>query len=91
MCTLRRLRSAWASAQSDQRLRCPQEESLGAKLSIDCREDSDQTGQMPRLIQVFTVRTCHFVGFVMRWLIYCYYVSTQTGLSKQCRLHQTAP
>ena len=28
-------------------------------------EDSDQTGWMPRLIWVFTVRRCHFVGFVM--------------------------
>ena len=33
-------------------------------------EDSDQTGQMPRLIWVFAGRTCHFVGFVMRRLIY---------------------
>ena len=34
-------------------------------------EDSDQTGQMPRLIWVFSGRTCHFVGFVMyqiKWL-----------------------
>ena len=29
-------------------------------------EDSDQTGQMPRLIWVFAVRTDHFVGFVKR-------------------------
>ena len=27
-------------------------------------EDSDQTGQMPRLTWVFTGRTSHFVGFV---------------------------
>ena len=33
-------------------------------------EDSDQTGRMPRLICVFAGHTCHFVGFVMRWLIY---------------------
>ena len=33
-------------------------------------EDSDQTGQMPRLIWVFAGRTCHFVGFVMGWLVY---------------------
>ena len=32
-------------------------------------EDSDQTWRMPRLIWVFTGRTCHFVGFVMRRLI----------------------
>ena len=29
LCARRRLMSAWASAQSDQRLRCPHEESLG--------------------------------------------------------------
>ena len=29
MCAQLRLRSAWASAQSDQSLRCPHEESLG--------------------------------------------------------------
>ena len=32
-------------------------------------EDSDQTGRMPRLIWVFAGGTCHFVGFVTRWLI----------------------
>ena len=35
-------------------------------------KDSDQTGQMHMLIWVFAGRTCHFVGFVMRWLIYTY-------------------
>ena len=33
-------------------------------------EDSDQAGPMSRLIWVFAGRTCHFVGFVMRRLIY---------------------
>ena len=33
-------------------------------------EDSDQAGRMPRLIWVFAGPTCHFVGFVMRQLIY---------------------
>ena len=33
-------------------------------------EDSDQTGRMPRLFWVFAGRTGHFVGFVMRWLIF---------------------
>ena len=32
-------------------------------------KDSDQTGQMPRLIWVFAGRTCHFVGFVMAQLV----------------------
>ena len=34
-------------------------------------EDSDQTGQtgqMPRLICVFAMRTCPFVGLVIRWI-----------------------
>ena len=33
-------------------------------------KDSNQTGQMPRLIWVFAGRTCHFVHFVMRQLIF---------------------
>ena len=33
-------------------------------------EDSDQTGQMARLIWVFAGGTCHFDGFVKRRLIY---------------------
>ena len=33
-------------------------------------EDSDKTERMPRLIWVFTGRTDHFVGFVMKRLIY---------------------
>ena len=34
LCGQRRLRSAWASAQSDQSLRCPHEERLEPKLSL---------------------------------------------------------
>ena len=33
-------------------------------------EDTDQTGRMPRLVWVFAGRSSHFVGFVMRRLIY---------------------
>ena len=36
-------------------------------------KDSDKTVRRPRLIRVFAGRTCHFVGFVMRWLICCGY------------------
>ena len=71
LCAQRRLRSAWASAQSDQSLRCPHEEiklgSLGTHWAHS--EDADQTGRMPRLIWVFAGRS-HFVGFVMRRLRY---------------------
>ena len=68
LCAQRRLRSASASAWSDQALL-----SAWRKLeSLDTQwahsEDSDQTGQMPRLIWVFAGRTCHFVGFDMRQL-----------------------
>ena len=35
LCAQRRLRSAWASAQSNQSLRCPHEESLGPWLPIE--------------------------------------------------------
>ena len=69
MCSQRRLRSAWASAQSDQSLHCPHEESLGPQLPIKCTAKTDQTGRMPRLIWVFAGRTCHFVGFVTMRLI----------------------
>ena len=32
--------------------------------------DTDQTGQMPRLIRVFAGHTYHFAGFVSMWLNY---------------------
>ena len=37
LCAQRRLRSAWASAQSDQSLRCPHEETMGSQLPIERR------------------------------------------------------
>ena len=36
-------------------------------------KDSDQTGRMPRLIWVFAGHTGHFVGFLMKCLIYVYF------------------
>ena len=62
LCAQRRLRSAWASAQSDQSLRCPHEESLSIKhtaktlIRFAPSEDSDQPGHPPSLIRVFAVR-----------------------------------
>ena len=68
MCSQRRLRSAWASAQSDQSSLSAWRK-LGSLASHWAHsEDSDQTGRMPRLIWVFAGRTCHFVGVVMRRL-----------------------
>ena len=66
LCAQQRLRSAWASAQSDQSLRC----ALWTQAFFMQTAKTDQTGQMPRLIRVFTGRTSYFVGFVMRRLIY---------------------
>ena len=37
------------------------------QISLDIRQTF---GRMPRLIWIFTGRTCHFVGFVMWWLIW---------------------
>ena len=42
-------------------------------------EDSDHTGQMPRLIWVFAGRICNFVDFVMRWLISTVSIDSVSG------------
>ena len=69
LCAQRRLRSAWASAQSHQSLCCPHEGSSGPYLPIEHHwahsEDSDQTGLMPRLIWVFAGRTS--ILLVLSW------------------------
>ena len=67
LCTQHKLRSAWASTQSDQSSLCAQWVAKDPRFLYADSEDSDQTGRMPRLI--FAGRTCHFVGFVMWWLI----------------------
>ena len=54
-------------------------------LHVDCKKKKpDQTGQMPRLIWVFAGRTYHFVGFVMRWLIFVFTgdSSAETAIQK---------
>ena len=62
----RSLRSAWAFAQSDQRLHCVKDQTF-----IDAdSEDSDQTVRMLRLIWVFAERTCNIFGFVKWRLIF---------------------
>ena len=57
-----------ASAQSDLSLHCALNRYLRAQFFHADREDSEQTGQMPRLIWVFAGCTGHFDGFVMRQL-----------------------
>ena len=49
LCAQRRLRSAWASAQSDQSSLCAQWVAKGPSFLHADSEDSDQTGRMPRL------------------------------------------
>ena len=61
----RSLRSAWASAQYDRSSLSTWQSIVFLATHKSHIEDSDQTGQMPRLIWVFAVRTHHFVGFVM--------------------------
>ena len=68
LCAQRRLRSAWASAQSDQSLRCPHEESLDPWLPF---ERTAKT--LVRLADAqadLSLRWAHnhFVGFKMRRL-----------------------
>ena len=58
------LKSACASAQSDQSFCCQHEETLLSWLSKNApREDFDQTTQMHRLIWIFSGRTCPTVRF----------------------------
>ena len=57
LCAQRRLRSAWASAQSDQSSLCVQWLAKDPSFLPADSEDSDQTGRMPRLIGVFAGRT----------------------------------
>ena len=64
-----KLRSAWASAQPDKSSQWAQWVAKDSMLLHTDNKDSDQTGQMPRVIWVFVGHTCHFVGFVMQWLI----------------------
>ena len=54
---------------------CAQWVAKGPSFLYADSEDSDQTGRMLRLIWIFAGRTCHFVGFVMRWLK-CKYISS---------------
>ena len=65
MCAQRRLRSAWASAQSDQSLRC----ALSGYLKTEAFF-MRTAKTLIRLGGFFAGRTCHFAGFVTRWLVY---------------------
>ena len=67
MCIQRRLRSAWASAQSNQSSLCAQWVAKDPSFLHTDSKYSDQTGRMSRLIWVFAGRTlicwfCHEVA-----------------------------
>ena len=63
--TQRRLRSAWASAQSDQSSLCTWWVAKDPRFLHTGGEDSAETGRMHRLIWVFAGCMGHFAGFVM--------------------------
>ena len=64
MCAQRILKSACASAQSDQSFRCPHKETLYPWLSKNAHsEDSDQTAGMRSLNRIFAGCTCSNVRF----------------------------
>ena len=65
MCAQRKLRSAWASAQSDQSRHCALNEKLRTQACFMRTAKTDQTGRMPRLIWVFARRT--LILLVLSW------------------------
>ena len=84
--TVLSLINIWATAYQNQQMTCApnedsdqpgQESSLFTwwKVGIKRSGKTDQTGQMPRLIWVFTGRTDHFVGFVLLQLNYVIYLN----------------
>ena len=70
MCAQRRLRSACASEQSDQSLRCPPEDALDPLLPIECPSKTlIRLRGWRRLIWVFAGRICNLVGNAVPRLI----------------------
>ena len=61
LCTHRRLRSAWAFMQTDQSSLCAEWVVKDPSFLHAYSKDSNQTGQMPRLIWVFFGSTCIFL------------------------------
>ena len=81
MCAQRRLRSAWASAQSDQSSLSVWRKLGSLATHWTHSEDSDQTGRMPRLIWVFAGRTVIWLvlscaGSFMATFILAYWTSS---------------
>ena len=89
LCAQQRLRSAWASAQSDQSLLSAWRNLWSSATHPGHSKDSDQTGWMHRLIWVVAWSTCHFVGFDVHRLIW--YQPSQFHLSDLNILKWTFP
>ena len=66
----RKLKSACASAQSDQRLRCRLKKLCLLGYPKYASDNSDQTARMRRLIRIFAGRICSKVPVLTWWLIY---------------------
>ena len=85
LCTQRRLRSAWASIQSDQKLRCPHVKDCVLSYPMSAKRIlwSDWADAQPGLSPYWT--HSHFVGFVMRRLM-SFFLFAATACVEQ---HQT--
>ena len=75
MCAQRKRRSACASAQSDQSLRCALNKIKDPSFHHADSEDSDRNGR------VFAARTGHFVCFVILRLIFVHLSRVHSNLS----------
>ena len=70
LCAPRRLRSAWASAQSDQSLRCPAWRKLGSLGTHWAQSEDWLDWEDTQADLSLRWAQSHFVGFVMNRLIY---------------------
>ena len=65
MCTQQKIRSVCASAQSDQDLHCPYEESLGSWVPIEHPSKTDQTAQITGQVVPFAVSWLKFYMLIL--------------------------
>ena len=83
LCVQRRLRSAWASAQSDQSSLCAQWVAKDPRFLDADSEDSDQTGDL-------SIRWAHthFVGFVKSRFKSCHILNSTKWQPKQAKIRK---
>ena len=87
MCAQRRLRSAWATARSDQSSLSAWRKLGSLAIHWAHSKDSDQTGRTPGWPES-SLGSHHFVGFVVRWLIYIRFIIA-TDLENEQRHDKT--